>query len=179
MSAVISSDAPADARGRGAARLVLAVTRLLLAVSCVMIAAALWLVFANVVLRYLFNAPFIWADQFTSYLLFYMTFLAAPWVLAVRAHVSIEIVRSMVRPRRQKWMDALGGVVTAVYFALFTWLGIGELVRVVQRHAQFADAVEFPQWVIYAALPVGTLLLTLQALVNAAQDFAQLRASHD
>ncbi len=165
--------------GQRTAKLVLAINKLLLTVSCVLIAAALWLVFANVVLRYLFNAPFVWADQFTSYLLFYMTFLAAPWVLAMRGHVSIEIFRTALRPRRQKLMDAVGAVVTAVYFALFSWLGTGELVRVIRRNAQFADAVEFPQWVIYVALPVGAILLALQALVNSAQDYAQYRALHD
>jgi len=147
------------------------VNRVLLVVSCILIAAALWLVFANVVLRYLFNSPFIWADQFTTYLLFYMTFLAAPWVLAKRGHVSIEVLRNVLRPRGQKLLDVLAHAITAAYFAAFSYLGVSDLIRVVERNAQFADAVEFPQWVVYGALPVGSVLLALQALLNAAEDF--------
>lgn len=147
----------------------------LLVVSCVLIAVALWLVFANVALRYLFNSPFIWADQFTTYLLFYMTFLAAPWVLAKRGHVSIEVLRNMLRPGGRKLLDVVAHLITAAYFAAFTYLGVCELVRVVARNSQFADAVEFPQWVVYGALPVGAVLLALQALLNAAEDLASYK----
>ncbi len=62
------------------------------AVGSAILAAMLLIVTANIVLRYVFNAPIGWADQVMAYGLVYVTFLGAPFALAQRAHVSVDIL---------------------------------------------------------------------------------------
>ena len=53
----------------------------------------------EIVARYFFNSPTIWAVDLTEYSLVYITFLGTPWVLRDHAHTRVELVVERLRPR--------------------------------------------------------------------------------
>ncbi len=144
-------------------------------VGSAILVAMLLIVTANVLLRYGFNAPIGWADQVTAYGLVYVTFLGAPFALAQRAHVAVDILHTLLRPQSGRrlyvWLDVVG----SLYCAAFTFLAVKEVIRVIERGSQFADAIVVPQWVVLIAIPLSSFLLTVQFIANLFTDLARAR----
>lgn len=135
--------------------------------------ALVGLVCTNVVLRYAFDAPLVWADQITGYGMVYITFLAAPWVLVKRRHIAVDLLQESLGPPGRLLLGAVLGAVGFLYCAAFTWLAWGELGRILARNSQFSDAILVPQWMIYWVLPAGSALMALEFAVSG---FENLRA---
>jgi C4-dicarboxylate transporter DctQ subunit len=129
----------------------------------------------GVLMRYVFDNPIIWADQIATYGLVYMTFIGAPYVLALRRHVAVDILESAISPARQKRLRVFVDVVGAIYSLGFLLLAAKEFVRVAMGGAQFQDAITLPQWTVYVVIPVGAALLMLQFIANLLHDLRVLR----
>jgi TRAP-type C4-dicarboxylate transport system permease small subunit len=66
--------------------------------------------------RLFFSAPTLWVLDANEYLLVYLTFVPAGWILTRGGHVRVEILVQRLSARRQRTMDLLGsllGVITA------------------------------------------------------------------
>jgi len=124
------------------------------------------LICANVFMRYVIGNPINWVDQITGYFLVYFTFLGAPWVLANRGHVAIEVIYENLPLRTKRWNGIAIDFVGFVYSLFFTYLGIIECIKLVAKESAFVDVIEIPQVLIYWVIPVGSFLLALQFLAN-------------
>ncbi|MFP5512241.1 MAG: TRAP transporter small permease [Alphaproteobacteria bacterium] len=146
--------------------------------SRVVLVALVGLVCTNAVLRYVFDAPIVWADQITGYGMVYITFLVAPWVLAQRRHIAVDLLQECLSPQTRPLLGAVLGLVGFLYNAGFTWLAWSELARILARDSQFSDAILVPQWMIYWVLPVGSGLMALEFALNGIEDLrAYLRGA--
>lgn len=112
----------------------------------------------------------VWADQITGYGMVYITFLAAPWVLARRRHIAVDLLQESLGPQTRPLLGAVLGLVGFLYNAGFTWLAWSELARILARDSQFSDAILVPQWTIYWVLPVGSGLMALEFALNGIED---------
>lgn len=118
----------------------------------------------NVLMRYGFNAPIAWADQFTAYGLVYLTFIGAPYALSKGAHVSLDIFSGMLRSKSRDCLDVAVNVVGIVYCSVFGFLAFRELSRVIERETLVLDAVVIPEWIIVWVIPFSFTLLVFQFL---------------
>ena len=142
------------------------VNRLLARTAGWLLVALLVLICANVFMRYVMNNPINWVDQITGYFLVYFTFLGAPWVLANRGHVAIEVIFDHMPPRARLLFGCVLDGIGSLYCLFFTYLGALECFKLVRRESAFADVIEVPQVWIYWVIPFGSFLLALQFLVN-------------
>jgi TRAP-type C4-dicarboxylate transport system permease small subunit len=126
---------------------------LLLAMACI--------VFVNVVLRYTTGDSIYWAEEVARHLMVWVTFLGSGLVLRFGGHVAIDNLHQAVGPRWARGLRAL--VVTGLglsfllmaYFAsLYVWA----------TRFQTTAATDIPFAWIYAALPLGFVLLFLHLL---------------
>lgn len=119
-----------------------------------------------VVLRYINFKPPVWVLQYTEYALLWITFLGAAWLLREGGHIRIDTLLLMFSPRVQRGVDLfnqlLGFVVSAVIFAIGTWLTI-DLYR---RNIMDVRGVTLPKFALFAIIPLGGLTLALQFARN-------------
>lgn len=66
---------------------------------------------ANIVGRYLFARPIIWADELGVVLIMWSTFLTAALVIREREHVAVDLLYEHVRPQRRRAMLIAGSIV--------------------------------------------------------------------
>ncbi|RLB19362.1 MAG: hypothetical protein DRG63_01005, partial [Deltaproteobacteria bacterium] len=59
----------------------------------------------EVVLRYFDLQPLTWVTEITEYILFYVTFLGAPWLLKEDGHVRVDIIIRKFSITSQKLID--------------------------------------------------------------------------
>lgn len=125
----------------------------------------------EVVCRYVFNAPTVWATEscilvFGVYILF-----SGAYVLLVRGHVTMDAVYNRFSLRQRAVLD----VVTSVFFFLFVgillWKGIPAAIKciVLGEHSQSPWGA--PYWPMRIAIPLGALLILQQGLAKLIRDF--------
>lgn len=120
----------------------------------------------NVLMRYGFNAPIAWADQFTAYGLVYLTFIGAPYALSKGAHVSLDLFSGMLHSGNKDRLNFAVNIVGILYCCLLGFLAFRELSRVIERETLVLDAIVIPEWIIVWVIPFSFTLLVLQFLDN-------------
>lgn len=120
----------------------------------------------NVVMRYAFNTPIAWADQFTSYGLVYLTFIGAPYVLSKYGHVSVDIFAPKEGSEKKKIVAVAINIVGLIYSCLFFVLAIKELLKVIAKKSVVLDAIVVPEWIVIAVIPIGFGFLIIQFIYN-------------
>ncbi|MBI4492584.1 MAG: TRAP transporter small permease [Chloroflexi bacterium] len=116
----------------------------------------------EVVARYFFNKPTIWAVDFTEYGMVYVTFLGSAWLLRQRSHIQVDMLVQRLTPRQQLRLDTVMSVVAAVVMAVFVWKG-AEVVSEAWANNQVAlKAWLVPRWIIMLPIPVGGLLMFIE-----------------
>ena len=147
----------------------------LMVVGCAMLFALMFVVVADVALRYLFNAPLQWSyEVISSYLMPGLFFFAASHTLKAHAHVSVDIVHNYVARRTRTLLEALTSTLAAPVFALCTVVSAQRTLEDFQTAAASTSGLTLPTWTISLMLPIGFGLLTVRLALNAIGYIASL-----
>lgn len=93
----------------------------------VMAGAALMVVVvaAQVVMRYVFNGSFDWADEVSRIAFVWTIFLAIPLGIRDGTHVGIELLVSRLPVRLRRLVARLTSALAAMMMAVVSWISIG------------------------------------------------------
>lgn len=128
--------------------------------------ATTMIIFANVVARYVFQNSFIWAEELARYNIVWVAFIGMSLCARLGAHVTMDVLFARLRGHAQVFVWRFINVVTAgfsLYLAYSGWL----LVSSVWRSGQISPATGVPMWLVYLAVPVGSLLMARCFLLHA------------
>jgi TRAP-type C4-dicarboxylate transport system permease small subunit len=126
---------------------------LLLAMSCI--------VFANVVLRYTTGDSIVWAEEVARHMMIWVTFLGAGLVLRFGGHVAIDNFHHVVGEQGAQVVRALVALSLGAFFLVEMYFSV---LYVWATRFQTTAATGIPIAWIYAAMPVGFLLLFVHLL---------------
>jgi C4-dicarboxylate transporter DctQ subunit len=128
-------------------------------VGAIMTCAA-FLLFVNVVLRYVFGYGISWAEEVTRYTMLWTVFVGAGVIAREGTHVSMEAFFNIWPEKLQRiGFLAINIFCIATIVAIF-FFGIG-IVKMVIETGQTSEAAFIPMWLIYGAFPVGSILMIL------------------
>lgn len=145
------------------------VLRVLEAIAMTMAVIAVLAMMASITLdalgRYLFNRPFTGQYEFTSlYLMVILTFMGLAHTQAVGGHISVPLFQGLVAKLPWKLPARLAALCAAVAFGFVTVMaGEDALAKIAARTTTFG-AIQFPTYLSYCWMPVGTGLLTLRLI---------------
>jgi TRAP-type C4-dicarboxylate transport system permease small subunit len=129
----------------------------------VILAAMALMVFANVALRFLTDHSILWVEEVSRYLMIWLTFLGAGLVLRYGGHIGIDALQEAI-PGRAAAIRAVIFVLLLGFFGFMVWIGTRYATL---TWAQTTPVLEIPVGFVYAAMPVGFLLLILHLLLMA------------
>jgi C4-dicarboxylate transporter, DctQ subunit len=118
------------------------------------------LVFANVVLRYIFNYALSWGDEVITYGLLWLIFLGSGIAARLGAHVSMEVLLTLLSRRAQRYNAVMVNVTCGVLSAIVGWLG-WRLAAAVGEVGQVGAASGLPMFWVYLAIPAGCILMVI------------------
>ena len=121
---------------------------------------ATFLLFYNVVLRYVFHSGIAWAEEMTRYTLLWTVFVGAGVVAREGTHVSMEAFFNLWPAKLQRIGFLAINLFCIATIAAILYFGIG-IVRMVIETGQTSEAAFVPMWIIYGAFPVGSVLMIL------------------
>lgn len=128
---------------------------------------SLWTTY-EVVARYVFLQPTIWAADLSEYGLLWATFLAAPWVLRKGGHVRVEVLIDMLGPRWQRRIGLTVSIIAAVACGILAWRSGLTAYGYFEKGQMIARIWQIPRFLPYLAIPVGSALLSTEFLLRAA-----------
>ena len=124
--------------------------------------------FAQVMARYVFDAPFTWAEEFATLLFSWLIFLGAATVQRTDSHLSVDTLRQWSRPAVRGWLDAFRRLVIIACSVVLLWQGIALSVKM--WPLQY-PAMEISRSALYLSVTVGaafTILFALYSLLTRA-----------
>ncbi|WPZ23959.1 TRAP transporter small permease (plasmid) [Sulfitobacter faviae] len=118
---------------------------------------AIVLIYAyEVISRYMFGAPTMWASDFVSFLLLISVFATAPWLTREGGHVAVTILPDMV-PALRKAILRVGFLVAAGVCLWATWICAGENFYLFQRGTSTLTTIRIPKWILSTFITYGLL----------------------
>lgn len=135
-------------------------------------AAALLFVLAGAMLtyevlaRYFFTRPTIWAAELSQLCLIWGSLIAMPWALAARRHIAVDAVVTLLPMRVRRGTEALAMAVVAVFSAWVAAYGWDIFYDSFERGRNTGSMLEMPSWIPEFSVPFGFAILFVQAVIE-------------
>ncbi|MEM7442081.1 MAG: TRAP transporter small permease [Pseudomonadota bacterium] len=129
------------------------------------VAAGAMLVY-EVVARYLFVEPTIWAAELAQLCLIWGTYLAVAALLRRREHIRITVLTRQLPAKARRWAEILSLIVVLALCLVAIWYGVDIAVDSFDRDRTSGSMLNLPAWVSEASVPAGFVLVGLQAVVE-------------
>jgi TRAP-type C4-dicarboxylate transport system permease small subunit len=128
-------------------------------VSAALVVLLTVLILLDIAARYfrLFSLP--WSLEAAEYMLYAITFLGAPWVLREEGHIAIELAVERLRPRWRARVRRLTDALGAAVCALLLYYACRVLWRSYDSGTMVRKSFVFPEWYVFAAVPLVMLVL--------------------
>ena len=139
--------------------------------SYLIIAVTLALVF-EVVMRYLFNAPTIWAHEMTQFLYGAHFILAGAYCLLQKSHVSIDVIYAHFNTRTKAIVDMFTSVALFMLCLTLLWFGwrmAFDSIRIMEHSRSLWNPPVYP---IKTLVPLTAVLLLLQGIATFIRNLA-------
>ncbi len=109
----------------------------------------------EIVARYAFDAPTLWASPLVSYCLVVLIFLAMPELTRGASHIAINVLIDAAPPELARWMRGSVRVVAAAACFLATWFCADESLRQFSGDIWTSPPFALPKWTVSMFIPFG------------------------
>ena len=134
----------------------------LAAAAAVLLGAAALAVTLDVLARNLGVGTLPWILEVSEYVLPAATFFVAPWLLHRNEHVRLDAVLQMVRKPVAKALELASNAIGLAVCAVLVVYGVRTILNSAQQGAMVLKSVVFPEWWLYAPVPLCFSLLCIE-----------------
>ena len=121
----------------------------------------------DVVMRYFFNRPTGWVLQFSEYILLYIPFLAAAFVLREESHIRIDIVLNRLTGKARSLINMVTSLLSCLVLAILTYYGTYITIDFYQRNVPTLKYLKIPEFLVIMVIPIGCFLFSIQFIRRA------------
>ncbi len=150
--------------------------------ACLLAATGAMLTY-EVIARYFFIKPTIWAAELSQLCLIWGCLLSLGWVLNMRRHITVNAITGLLPPLAQRLCVVVSLLILITFSTIVAYWGWDIFHDSWMRGRTTGSLLNLPSWVAELAVPVGFALLTVQALVELlslrSADISSLGASHE
>ena len=150
----------------GYCRLITAVNRWLAGAVSVLVFMMVAVISYEVVARYFFDAPTVWAMELSTLLFGPYFLLAGPYLLHTAGHVNVDILPSRLPKRTASGLDCLTYGLIVVVSAVFIYQSLPVAMNAYNSGETSFTAWNPAIWPVKVLIPVAFFMLLLQALAE-------------
>ena len=163
--------------------LISSVSRIACVIGAVLMAATGVMLTYEVIARYFFVRPTIWAAELSQLCLIWGCLLAMAHLLTLRRHITVNAVTTLLPRAAQKLCAVFALAVVIAFSAIVAFWGFDIFHESFVRGRTTGSLLNLPVWIAEAAVPVGFGLLALQGIVEMLRmrgsDMTSLGATHE
>ncbi len=130
---------------------------------------------ANVVVRYTTDMSFAFTEEFSVFLLVFMTLVGSALAFATKGHLRIAFFVDRMPKKYQKLAEVVSVACTLVVFALVCYYG-AQFAYDQWDYEETSAGLGYPSWIYSIWLPILAVLIIVRVLQRAFSDFG---GSHD
>ncbi len=139
---------------------------------------AIWIgmvvVVYEVVMRYAFNVPTVWAQGYAQRIFAAYFILIGAYTLIQRGHVRIDLFLGEPSTRRRALLDIINYTVLLIWMAALVWEGWQYFMDAWRFGERDDGALGHPMWPVKLSLFVGVVLMALQGVAELMRAVARL-----
>lgn len=138
---------------------------------CFLIIPIIGIVVWEVVLRYIFNSPTVWAHETSTFIFGAHFTLGGAYTFLRGGHVNVDIIYGRFSPRTRSIIDLITSTLFFFFCGLMLWKGVEfAWASILEREA--SNTVWGPPlYPLKTVIPVAAFLLLLQGLAKFIRDF--------
>lgn len=129
-------------------------------------------VFAGFVSRYILNSPLSWSEELARYLMIWATFIAVSYGVKTGAHITLDVLVVYLNDKANKLLRAISYIISIIYCIVVIFIGIPFVNNLINT-GQTSPAMQFPMYIVYASIVVGSILMTIRYLILFYQDIVR------
>ena len=131
-------------------------------VAALLLGALAVLVTGDVIARNLGLGTLPWIIEVSEYSLPLATFLVAPWLLSRSEHVRLDTLITALPPAAGRVLERIADGVGLLICVVFVVYGAKAIASSAQQGSMVIKAIVFPEWWLYAPVPVCFALLAIE-----------------
>lgn len=131
----------------------------------------------EVIARWVFGAPTIWAQEITVYLLIACAFVGLAPTMHAGEHIRIDLLFKRFREGGRSAVELLACLCIAAYAGIAAWGGYEMAAQSFKYGRKSLTLLAVPVWIPQLVVPIGAAMLLIVAIVRAWQVVKQLRGS--
>ncbi|WP_169509198.1 TRAP transporter small permease [Siminovitchia fordii] len=117
-----------------------------------------------------------WTIEMTEYMLAFITFCGAGWLLKADGHIKFDLITERLSPKYKRAANILSSSIGFLITALLTIFGFYKVVGLISRGIVTETVLELPQALLIGIVPVGLFIASLQFLFRMIDSFNELPA---
>ncbi len=149
--------------------------RISLFLSCVtmlLVVALVLVMLYEVVLRYVFERPTLWANELSLWMAGFIFLLSGLYAMQQRTHIRIYLLYDLLPRSAQRLCDTVSALLIAVFAAALVWGSYNEAYAKLMRWETFGTAFDPPiPATMKPMILVVIVLVAIQAIVNLIADW--------
>ena len=118
----------------------------------------------EVIARYFFLSPTIWAAELSQISLIYGTLLAMPWALKFRKHIQINLVINKLSLSSKKLFNIITMLILIIFSTYVTIFGFEIFYDSFIRGRTTGSLLNLPSWIAEFSIPFCFFLLAIQSI---------------
>ena len=126
--------------------------------------------FLQVVFRFVFNSPLYWTEELSRYSFIYIVFIGAAWAGKQGMHLGVDYFTSKLPEQAVRRLAVIIDLLVLVFSAVIVIVG-AQVIPI--NFKQFSPALNVPMGAVYAAIPMGFLLLFIYYLDHLMEDLGK------
>lgn len=124
------------------------------------------LILLQVILRYVFNAPTVWAGELAQMLFGAYAVLAGGHILRIGGHVNVDIIYSRLSPRAKAAIDIFTSILFFLFCGMLLIYGGSMAWESLAQLETSGSAWDPPVYPLRLTIPLAALLLLIQGVAK-------------
>jgi len=121
---------------------------------------------ADVFMRYVFNAPTIWVNEASCYIMLVITFLGLAYTHREKGHITVDVIMKRLPKQAQDWMSVLHSISFLIFVGILFYLTWDVFAISVKLSTTSRSIWDIPLAPWQAFLPIGLIVIGLLLICN-------------
>ncbi len=115
----------------------------------------------QVFFRYVVGSSLVWSEEVSKIIFFYIIYLGASIAIRSNSFATVDYLYQFFPSKLKKYVDILIWLMVVLFLILIVVLGTQITLNTM---SQITPALEMPQAVVYAAVPIGSIVMCLASI---------------
>ena len=138
------------------------------------LALAVIVIFAQVVMRYVFNSSLSWSEELARYLYIWQGWLGISLIERERAHIEIDMLKVKFHGVPRKFIETAAQLICVFASGVMAYVGVKMVLFSFTSGAR-STALRIPLGLVYAAMPVGCILYCVRVIFHMLENLGVLK----